>query len=122
MMKVGLIGCGGIGHYHISQLKKMEDVQIVAAADVDEGKAKQVAEKYDGTAYESYYKMIDKEKLDAVFIGVPPYAHTDIELVCCEAGIPFFVQKPVSLCIDRLSEVAEAVEKKNLITACGFQD
>lgn len=122
MTRVGLIGCGGIGHYHISQLKRMDDVQIVAAADVEVGKAKQVAEKYEATAYESYYEMIEKEKLDAVFIGVPPYAHTDIEMTACDAGIPFFVQKPISLHLDTLSAVAEAVEKKGLITACGFQD
>lgn len=120
--KVGIIGCGGIGGYHISSLKRMDDVQIVAACDVEEARAKHVAEKYNGTAYTSYYEMFEKESLDAVFIGVPPYAHTDIELVAAEAGVPFFVQKPMSLSIDTLTAVTELVEKKKLITACGFQD
>lgn len=122
MTKVGIIGCGGIGGYHLSSLKRMEDVKICAACDVDENRAKHVAEKYEATPYTSYYDMFEKEQLDAVFIGVPPYAHTDIELVSCQAKVPFFVQKPVALTLDRLTEVAEAVEATGLITACGFQD
>ena len=39
-LRVGIIGTGGIAHSHMNQYVKMDDVEIVAGADLVPGKAK----------------------------------------------------------------------------------
>ena len=46
LMRVGIIGCGGIANSHVSTYLKAKGVQIVALCDILPGKAKLMAEKY----------------------------------------------------------------------------
>lgn len=121
-IRVGFIGTGGIANYHLEHLAKIKEAEIVALCDVAEEKAKEAAKKYGGTAYSDYKEMLDKEKLDALYICVPPFAHQGQELLAAERGIPFFAEKPIALSLDYVREVKEKIAKNNLITSVGYQD
>lgn len=122
MLKVALIGCGGIGKYHLNHLKEFTDfVSPVGFCDIIYERAKAFAEEVNGTAYTDYKEMLDKTSPDAVFICIPPYCHGDIEHELIERGIPFFVEKPLSVDIEQAKEIEKRVREKNLITAVGFQ-
>jgi len=36
MIKIGIIGCGGMGKLHAGILKEMKEVEITAASDINE--------------------------------------------------------------------------------------
>ena len=70
-LKVGIIGTGWIAEAHIESYKQMDDVDIVAAADLIPGKAEAFMKRYgvEGVHfYPSHKEMIDNEQLDAVSI------------------------------------------------------
>ena len=119
-VKVGFIGCGGIAQVHADRLAKMEGVELAAFSDVAAERAKAFAEKYGGRAYADYREMLEREKLDACFICIPPYAHTDQELLCAELGVHFFVEKPVALTMEKAVEVLKAVRRAGIITQVGY--
>ncbi len=119
-VKISFIGCGGIAGAHMSALSKIEDVEFVAFCDVVEEKAKQKAQIYGGKVFTDYKKMLDEEKVDACYICVPPFAHNGQEELCIEKGIPFFVEKPVHLVLEKCKEIAKKIEEKNLITGVGY--
>jgi len=119
-VKVGIIGCGGIAGAHISRLTQIEDVELVSFCDVIEEKAKKMASTYGGNVYTDFKEMIEKENIDACFICVPPFAHKGQEEMCIEKGIPFFVEKPVELNLEKAKEISKKVEEKNLITGVGY--
>ena len=120
-IKVGVIGCGGIAANHCEKaLSKIEDVELRAFCDVQFEKAKKMASRFHGKAYRDHHEMLEKEKLDAVWICIPPFAHTDQELLCVEKGIPFFVEKPVALSIKTAREVNDSVKKRGLLTQVGY--
>ena len=48
MVRIGFIGCGGIARLHMSNLAKIENVEIVAHTDVDIKKAEETARLYGG--------------------------------------------------------------------------
>jgi len=121
-MRIGFVGTGGIANYHLEHLVKIKEAEIVALCDVAEERAKRAAKKYGGTAYSDYKKMLDKEKLDALYICVPPFAHQSQELLAAEREIPFFVEKPIAISLDYTKKVEGEIAKKNLITAVGYQD
>lgn len=120
IMKLGFIGAGGIAHRHFGVLEKMPDVSIVAIADPDKGRANEAAERLGARAYAGHQEMLAAEELDAVYICVPPFAHGAPERACIEKGLPFFVEKPLSLDISLAEEIAAEVEAAGLITAAGY--
>lgn len=125
-IRVGLIGCGGIAEFHVSHLIQMDDVQIVAVADPVEERRVKMAERVGGArVYKDHADLYDHESadtLDAIYLCIEPTAHTDTELRAIEMGLPFLVEKPMTLDMSLADEIVRRVEKKNLITAVGFQD
>ena len=119
-IKIGFIGVGGIAGSHLGNLSQIEEARVVAVCDVVEEKAEEAAKKYQAISYTNYREMLDKEGLDAVFICVPPFAHGDIEIDVAKKGIPFFVEKPVNLSLEKVKEVERIVREKNLITSVGY--
>lgn len=120
IMKLGFIGAGGIAHRHFGVLETMPDVSIVAVADPDQDRADEAAQRLGARAYKDHEQMLEAEELDAVYICVPPFAHGAPELACIAKGLPFFVEKPLSLDISLAEEIAAEVETAGLITAAGY--
>ena len=120
-MKVGFIGCGGRADSHMEALKALSMADMAAFADIVEERAELCAQRYGGRAYGGYHEMLKKESLDACYICLPPFAHTDQELLCAEGGIPFFIEKPVALTLEKAREVERAVDRAGLITLVGYQ-
>ena len=71
-VKIGIIGTGWIAGQHADNLKKMEDVEVVALADIVPGKAEAFAQKFefnDARIYNSDEELLEAEKdLDCVTI------------------------------------------------------
>jgi predicted dehydrogenase len=64
--------------------------------------------------------MLDLEELDALYVCVPPFAHGAPELAAVEAGLPFFVEKPIAIDLSTAEAIAEAVRDRDLVTAAGY--
>jgi myo-inositol 2-dehydrogenase/D-chiro-inositol 1-dehydrogenase len=105
---------------HMESLSKIPEAKMVAFADVVEERASNCAGKYSGTPYKDYHDMLEKEDLDACYIAIPPFAHTDQELLCSKKRIAFFIEKPVALTIKKAKEVQRSVAKSGTITQVGY--
>ncbi|MCL2056613.1 MAG: Gfo/Idh/MocA family oxidoreductase [Oscillospiraceae bacterium] len=122
MKKLALIGCGGIGGYHLEHFIRMDDIELAGFCDVTLSRAEGFAEKAGGgKAYSCFKTMYDEVKPDIVFICVPPTCHGEIEFETIRRGIPFFVEKPLALDAGLARELVRQVEDKGLIAASGFQ-
>ena len=123
MKKIAMIGCGGIGGYHLGHFKNWTDVEIVGFCDLIPERAEQFAAELGrgSKAFTDYKVMYDEVKPDMVFICVPPYCHGEIEFETIRRGIHMFVEKPVSLDMDLARTIRDEIAKAGLITAVGFQ-
>ena len=97
MKRVALIGCGGIGNYHLGHLLQFDDVKVAGACDLIAERAEGVAAKTGGQAFTDFRRMYDTVKPDMVFVCVPPTQHGEIELESVKRGIPMFIEKPIAL-------------------------
>jgi len=121
-LKIGFIGSGGIAGAHVSALKKIGDVKLVAFADVQEDRANRLASETGGAVYTDHLKMLEKEQLDAVYICVPPHAHGGPERACIERKIPFFVEKPIANSMETATDILGKVRRAGLLTAVGYMN
>ena len=124
MRKLAMIGCGGIGGYHLSNFLKLEEglVDIVGFCDLIPERAEAFAKKAGkGKVFTDYKKMYDEVKPDMVFICVPPYKHGELDFETIERGIHLFVEKPIALDLDLAKKIRDKIAEKNLVSAVGFQ-
>ncbi|WP_082490608.1 glycosyltransferase [Aureimonas sp. Leaf454] len=118
--RIGFIGAGGIAQRHLGILDGFEDVVIAAFADVDAKRAEETAARFGAKAFASHDAMLAAVDLDALYICVPPFAHGAPERAAIAKGLPFFVEKPVSLDVETAEDIARAVAQANLVTAVGY--
>lgn len=118
--RLGFIGAGGIARRHFGVLAQMQDVEIVGIADPDADRAAEAAALTGAAAFAEAEAMLDACRPDAVYICVPPFAHGAPERACIARGLPFFVEKPVTLDLSLAEEIADEVERAGIITAVGY--
>jgi predicted dehydrogenase len=123
-LKLGIIGCGGMMNWHVENLLKFKDVEIAAVADPRKERADAMKKRTKAkNAYANGKELLaNADKLDAVYIAVEPTAHDGIEEACIDRGLPFMVEKPMTMDMKQAKKIAAAVTKKKLVTAVGFQD
>jgi len=120
-IKIGFVGAGGNATGHMKRVNDIEAADIVAVCDIDKERAEQAAGQFDAKAYCDHHDMLDSERLDALYVSVPPFAHTDAEILAARKGIHLFVEKPVALSMEKGCEVCDEIEKTGIISCVGYQ-
>ena len=121
MIRVGFLGAGNITRRHFSALDRLrEQVEVVAVCDVVEERAQAAAAPFDARVYLSAYEMLARERLNALYICLPPDAHVDQELAAAEKGIHLFVEKPLPLDLAKAETIARAARASGIVTAVGY--
>jgi len=119
-VRVGFIGVGGIAAVHLKNISKNDQAEIVAVCDIVQENAMRVGVEYGATSYTDANEMLEKEKLDALFLCVPPFAHGDIEEKAVQLGIHILVEKPVGLDMETVQNKYEVIKKSGVICATGY--
>lgn len=123
IVRVGIIGCGWFGNYHLDNLLKMDDVEIVALYNRGIDKLEKTGKKVPkARLYQDYKSMLQKEKMDAVILCVTPDAHGEIEELCCKKKINLYIEKPIALSATKAEAIGEAIKYSNIITSVGYQE
>lgn len=120
-VKIGFIGAGGNARGHMTRLSDVADARIVAICDVSEEAASSATDEFGGTAYTDHHAMLDEAEMDALYISVPPFAHTDAELLAAERGLHLFVEKPVVLDVEQGLETLDAIRSAGVLSSVGYQ-
>lgn len=124
-VKIAIIGTGWIAEPHIASYKKMEDVEIVALADLVPGKAAEFAKKFEienCRIYNSDKELLDNEKeLDGVSICTYNCQHAPCAIHALNAGVNVMLEKPFTVTLDEAIEVMKAEKASGKILTIGFQ-
>ncbi|OUS75003.1 oxidoreductase [Paenibacillus sp. MY03] len=119
-VRVAFVGVGGIAETHLKALSDNEHAEVVAACDVVPERAERAAETYGLKAYSDVDLMLDREKPDALFICVPPFAHADLEEKAAGRGIHLLVEKPLGLDREVIRSKADTIRQAGVLVATGY--
>ena len=123
-LKVGIIGTGGIARAHMERYIQMDDVDIVALADLVPGKAAQFAERFglkDARLYPSHKELLDAEILDAVSVCTYNTTHAECTIYALEKGVNVLLEKPMCVTTEEAAAICRAEKKSGKILSIGFQ-
>ncbi len=111
MLKIGLVGVGGISGAHIPVWEEMKDAELVAICDIRTERM----EKYpDKRHYTDFDEMLDNEEIDILDICLPTYLHADFAVKAMERGINVICEKPISLKEEDVERVYSTAKKNNV--------
>jgi len=119
MLKVAVVGCGGIGMTHARTLNEMEGVSIEACVDLDIDRAAKTAELCNGKALDSIDKI--PKDIDGVTVATQPMAHYKITKSLLKKGFNVFCEKPLTMETETCKELEALAEKNNCILMVGFK-
>ena len=117
-IRIGVVGTGHLGRYHLQKYQKMPGCLIVGVADVVEEHARKAAEGCDCEILTDYRGLLGK--VDAVSIAVPTGAHYEVASVFLKAGVDVLLEKPIAATLAQADELIALAEAKRLILQIGF--
>ena len=124
-VRVGLIGCNGMGFADLTSFLKNPEVECVALCDVDQNvldRRNSDLEKMTGKkadVYNDFRKLLDRKDIDAVIIGTPDHWHCLLMVSACEAGKDVYCEKPVGYSIRECEIMVRAARKYNKVVQVG---
>lgn len=115
MIKVALIGIGGMGGCHFNCYKDIENAEVIAVCDVRTDMAKEKVNNESIHIYSSYDELLENENPDYVDICTPSYMHREMSIKALEKGINVLCEKPMSLTTADTEAILSAVKKSGKI-------
>ena len=96
MIKLGMIGCGGMGGAHIRRFHTLSArVTLAAAVDVVPERAEAVAQQFPGARVATDYREV-LGSVDAVLLALPHHLHSSVGQACLNAGAHVLLEKPMA--------------------------
>ena len=119
MIRVGIIGCGGMGNYHGPELAKLPNVKIVATCDLIPEKAKALGDKIGVARHVTDFRELLPD-VDAVWVCTEPFNRRDIVVAAAAAGKHLFTEKPIARSLDDADAMLAAAKKARVKFMLGY--
>ena len=112
MLKIGVIGAGHLGKFHLNNWMEIEGIELVGFCDTDDHNAKSVEEKYKIRRFASPDELLDH--CDAVDIVAPTTSHYELCSLALRKGRHVFVEKPLTNTMDEAKALLKLAKESNL--------
>lgn len=111
MLKVALVGVGGISGAHIPAWEERRDAELVALCDI---RAEQMEKYKNKHCYTDFDEMLKNEEIDILDICLPTYLHAEFAIKAMNMGINVICEKPVSLNVADVARVYSTAKSNNV--------
>ncbi len=121
MLKVGVIGTGGISGVHLGGYSRNPNVEIYALCDINEKNLARRAEEYKvSRTFTDYREMLALPELDAVSVCTWNSAHAECAIAALRAGKHVLCEKPMALNTAQAEEMEKAAKESGKLLMIGF--
>lgn len=117
MLKIGLLGAGHLGKFHLNNWQEIENIEFVGFYDPDELNAQKVEEKYKIKKFNSPEELI--ECCDAVDIVAPTTQHFHLCELALKKGKHVFVEKPLANTMDEARLLLKLAKESKVVFQVG---
>ncbi len=125
MLRIGIIGTGGIADAHIAgYLAFPGECEITALADVVPGRAAQKAQSFalDALCFDDPAAMIASGAVDLVSIATPPSTHAALAVAALDAGLHVLVEKPMAPSLEECDAMLAAQQRSGTVLSVVAQN
>jgi predicted dehydrogenase len=121
-LRVALIGTGWVADKHLRAIHSLPDVRVVAIGGRNAAATAELAARAEARAYgfDDIDQMLKSERLDAVFVLLPPHLHGELEARLADYVPAVLIEKPVANDLDVARRVHERFQKAGTLVSVGF--
>tara|TARA_B100000519_G_C14233320_1_gene433533 strand:+ start:418 stop:1395 length:978 start_codon:yes stop_codon:yes gene_type:complete len=116
-IKIGVVGVGYLGEFHVQQLLTLPYVSFLGITDLDPKRGKIISEKYNVAFYQEKQDLIDL--CDGIIIVTPTSSHYSIALDALNSGKHVFIEKPITSTIEQADQLIDIANEKDLMIQVG---
>ena len=122
-IRIGLIGCGIIGHFDTDTALKVPGVELVAVCDLYIGRLEGAKEKWGNQIYTTrdYRELLNRKDIDAVLVCTPDNWHQKIAIDAMRAGKHVYCEKPMVQKIEQGWGIINAQKETKKVFQVGSQ-
>ena len=124
ILKVGMLGLGGIAHYHVPGWKASADTELIAGSDINPALFPKWQDKHGVTRfYDNPMDLIQDPDIDIIDICSPNRYHMEQTIAALEAGKHVLCEKPLAPTPAEIKQMIAARDRsgKKLMTAQHFR-
>ena len=116
-IRIGVIGVGHLGNFHVKRLKEISGISISGIYDNNPIRTDEISNQYDVKSFSSLEKLL--EISDAVSIVTPTPYHFEIANLALDKDCHLFIEKPITDNIEHAGLLLNKAEKLNKIIQVG---
>jgi predicted dehydrogenase len=118
MLRVGVVGVGGMGSHHADSLAKVEGAALSAVCDAKAEASEAAAGRFGVPGFTQIGPFL--EAVDAVIVATPPDYHRPAVEAAAAAGKPIFCEKPLSTNLADADAMIAACDRAGVVFQHGF--
>lgn len=126
VIKVGIIGCGGIAMgKHLPSLNKLDTVEVIAFCDVFVEQAQKACAQFGSPSakvYDDYAELLANPDVDVVHVCTANDTHAEISIAALEAGKHVMCEKPMAITSADAKRMVEAAEQSGKKLTIGYNN
>ncbi len=111
MLRVAIVGTGGIAHEHMRSYLTLKDrCRVVALVDIIPGKARRFMEEFGLSCdtCEDHRDILPRQDIDLVDVCTPPFAHAQISINALRSGKNVVCEKPMAASLEECDAMLRA--------------
>ena len=116
-IRVGVIGVGHLGEYHVQKYRSMKGVELIGVVDIDADRAAEISQRYSTTIYGSLDELL--KRVDAVSLAVPTESHFAVAKEILTAGVHLLIEKPITYDQDDADRLIHMAQENGLALQVG---
>lgn len=126
-IRVGFIGCGKQHEVLLNAMVNITGIRYVAACDIMKARVGRTFSAiksrfgYNIQRYLNAEDMLEKEKLDAVFVSTPDFWHSPHSVMAMEAGCAVYCEKMMSDTLEGARRIVAAMDRTGQLCQIGHQ-
>jgi predicted dehydrogenase len=123
VVRMGVIGVGGIAAVHLRGIVKSENLELIATSDINEQFLTTVSNTYgvpEENRYTNYRELLKRTDIDAVSICTPNFAHYEIAKEAILHGKSFLLEKPITLTVEEAQELRDLAQERGVKSMVAF--
>lgn len=117
MQRIGVIGVGHFGKYHLKALKEIQGFDLVGFYDIDAETSKIVAKEYGIPSFPSYEALL--AKVDVIDIVIPTVSHFECAVEALKKQKHVFIEKPVTNSVEDAENLLKLAEEASVKVQVG---
>jgi len=116
-------GASGMALSDIRSLTASPHVQLVAVAEVDQGRTAEVRRLFPSVrVYQDWRQLLDRERnLNSVNVSTPDHMHGSITMRAMQQGLHVYTQKPLTQTIHEARQLTRVARERRVVSQMGIQ-